>query len=308
MNSSSEEEIISVRGLRKSYGPNVVLENINLSVTKGSVLGLIGLNGSGKTTTIECMLGLQNPDKGQVSLLNLPASSIHEANGDIVGIFDTPSLHPNLTVRQSLEHAVLLCGRPRRNPKELENLLGVEKFSNYKIKHLSLGNKRRASIAQALIGSPQVIVLDEPFNGLDAGGVDDVLALIKSLNSEENTSFILSSHQLPYLENLCSHAAILHNGQISASGKIEQLLSEEKLTVRLQVRNPSSVFPLIQKNPKLELQSQDEDGYFELALTDIDSADLNSWLVKNNVPVKELIVQRSSLSKLFKKLTSEPDK
>ena len=212
MNSSSEEEIVSVRDLSKSYGPNEVLRNINLSVNKDSVLGLIGLNGSGKTTTIECMLGMQNPDKGQISLLNKPASSIHETNGSVVGIFDTPSLHPNLTVRQSLEHAVLLCDKPTRKPNDVENLLGVEKFSNYKIKHLSLGNKRRASIAHALIGSPKLIVLDEPFNGLDAGGVDDVLALIKNLNREENTSFILSSHQLPYLETICSLAAILHNG------------------------------------------------------------------------------------------------
>ena len=308
MNSSSEEEIVSVRDLSKSYGPNEVLRNINLSVNKDSVLGLIGLNGSGKTTTIECMLGMQNPDKGQISLLNKPASSIHETNGGVVGIFDTPSLHPNLTVRQSLEHAVLLCDKPTRKPSDVENLLGVEKFANYKIKHLSLGNKRRTSIAHALIGSPQLIVLDEPFNGLDAGGVDDVLALIKNLNSEENTSFILSSHQLLYLESICSHAAILHNGQISASGAIEQLISEEKLLVQLHIGNSTSAVQLIQNNPKLELQSIEEDGRIRLALTDMNSADLNSWLVNNNVPVKELIVRRSSLSKLFKKLTSEPDK
>ena len=308
MNSSSEEEIVSVRDLSKSYGPNEVLRNINLSINKDSVLGLIGLNGSGKTTTIECMLGMQNPDKGQISLLNKPASSIHETNGGVVGIFDTPSLHPNLTVRQSLEHAVLLCDKPTRKPSDVENLLGVEKFANYKIKHLSLGNKRRASIAHALIGSPQLIVLDEPFNGLDAGGVDDVLALIKNLNSEENTSFILSSHQLPYLESICSHAAILHNGKISASGAIEKLISEEKLLVQLYIGNSTSAVQLIQNNPKLELQSIDEDGGIQLALTDMDSADLNSWLVNNNVPVKELVIRRSSLSKLFKKLTSEPDK
>ena len=131
MNSSSEEaEIVSVRDLSKSYGHNEVLRSINLSVNKGSVLGLIGLNGSGKTTTIECMLGLQNSDKGQISLLNRPASSIHETNGGIVGIFDTPNLHPNLTVRQSLEHAVLLCDKPIRKPSDVENLLGVEKFAN----------------------------------------------------------------------------------------------------------------------------------------------------------------------------------
>jgi len=123
---------------------------------------------------------------------------LHSAKGKVVGIFDTPSLHLNLTVRQSLNHAALLVESQSRTPAQVEALLGIEKISNFKVKHLSLGNKRRASIAQALLGSPDLIILDEPFNGLDAGGVDDVLALIKNLNQEEGTSFLLSSHQLPY--------------------------------------------------------------------------------------------------------------
>ena len=305
---NSSEEVVSVSGLSKSYGPNEVLKNIDLSVKKGSILGLVGLNGSGKTTTIECILGLQEADKGQIDLLNHPPRSLYKAGGEIVGIFDTPSLHPNLTVRQSLDHAALLCEKLARSPSEVESLLGVKKFSNYKIKHLSLGNKRRASIAQALLGSPKLIILDEPFNGLDASGVDDVLALVRYLNKEEETSFILSSHQLPYLENICSHVAILHNGEICISDKTNQLLSEEKLTVQLQIENHSAAIPLLQNNSKLELQSKGENGYFQLALKDMNSADLNSWLVQNGVSVTELIVQRTSLSKLFKKITSEPSR
>ncbi len=305
---NSSEEVISVNGLSKSYGPNEVLKNIDLSAETGSILGLVGLNGSGKTTTIECILGLQEADKGHVTLLNHPPKSLYKAGGGIVGIFDTPSLHPNLTVRQSLDHAALLCEKVARSPGEVELLLGVKKFSNYKIKHLSLGNKRRASIAQALLGNPKLIILDEPFNGLDAGGVDDVLALIKYLNEEKGTSFILSSHQLPYLENICSHVAILHNGKICINEATNRLLSEEKLTVQLQVENHSTAIPLLQNNPKLDLQKKDENGYFQIALKDMNSAELNSWLVKNGISVTELIVQRTSLSKLFKKITSEPEK
>ena len=106
---NSSEEVVSVRELSKSYGPNEVLKNVGLSVKSGSILGLVGLNGSGKTTTIECMLGLQTADSGSISLLNQSPESLHKANGGIVGIFDTPSLHPNLTVRQCLIHALFLC-------------------------------------------------------------------------------------------------------------------------------------------------------------------------------------------------------
>ena len=135
---NSSEEVVSVSGLSKSYGPNEVLKNIDLNVKKGSILGLVGLNGSGKTTTIECILGLQEADKGQIDLLNHPPKSLYKAGGGIIGIFDTPSLHPNLTVRQSLDHAALLCEKLARSPSEVESLLGVKKFSNYKIKHLCI--------------------------------------------------------------------------------------------------------------------------------------------------------------------------
>ena len=104
-------------------------------------------------------------------------------------------------MRQNLEHASLLTATAR-TPKQVEKLLGIEKFAKFKLRKLSLGNKRRASIAHALIGNPDLIILDEPFNGLDAGGVDDVLALIRQLNETDGTSFLLSSHQLPYLENI----------------------------------------------------------------------------------------------------------
>ena len=303
---NSSEEVVSVRELSKSYGPNEVLKNVGLSVKSGSILGLVGLNGSGKTTTIECMLGLQTADSGSISLLNQSPESLHKANGGIVGIFDTPSLHPNLTVRQCLIHALFLCNEPARSPKEVEHLLGIAKFSHYKIKHLSLGNKRRASIAQALLGSPKLIILDEPFNGLDAGGVDDVLALIKDLNTQEGTSFILSSHQLPYLESVCTHIAILHNGKICMSDEISQLISEEKLTVELKVGEHATAIQIIKDIPHVEFQSQNEEGYLQLALNEIKPADLNKLLVENGIPVTELIIKRTSLSGLFRKFTNEP--
>ena len=239
---------LSVNGLNKSYGSFEVLKNLDLSIQQESILGLVGLNGSGKTTTIECILGLQASNSGSITLFDYSPRNLHETQGKIVGIFDTSSLHPNLTLRQSLEHAALLTENQVRSPEQVEELLSIKQFTTFKIRHLSLGNKRRASLAHALLSNPDFIVLDEPFNGLDAGGVDDVLELIQRLNKEEGTTFLLSSHQLPYLESICSHIAILHEGAIAVSGTIENLLQDSKHTLLLRSEPPSDALSFLKHN------------------------------------------------------------
>ena len=275
-----------------------------MSVEIGAIHGLVGLNGSGKTTTLECILGLQPFANGDISLLGYAPNRLHEAGGRIVSIFDSPSLNPNLTVRQTLEHGALLCQRPVRKPAELETLLGIDRFSHFKIKTLSLGNKRRTSIAHALLGKPELILLDEPFNGLDAGGVDDVLALIKQLNKDEGTSFLLSSHQLPYLEQICSHLSILHEGKIIISDRIENLLSEHLPVALMQSDNANKAVAAIKAMAGVNYQKTDQDGYIHVELVDLDSAELNRNLIQQGVSVAELRINRASLSTLFRSVTS----
>lgn len=305
MTNSESLLALSVNNLNKSYGSFAVLKELNLSLEQGSILGLVGLNGSGKTTTIECLLGLQDFNSGSISVSDYSPKTLHNANGKIVGIFDTPSLHPNLTVRQSLDHAALLTDHQARTAEEVEALLGIEKFSKFKIRHLSLGNKRRASIAQALLGNPGLIVLDEPFNGLDAGGVDDALNLIRRLNQEEGTTFLLSSHQLPYLESICSHIAILHEGRIAVSKPIDELLESTKHTLLIKTDSEHKALDFLSTRNDIEVVNPDNNGYIELQSTDIDSANLNKQLIENNIAVSELILQKASLGNLFRSITSE---
>ena len=299
------EIALSVAGLNKSYGDFHVLKDLDLQIERGSIHGLVGLNGSGKTTTLECILGLQPYQGGDISILGHTPSELHAAKGSVVGIFDTPSLHPYLTVRQCMQHARLLCDQPTRTPQQVEKLLGIERFSDFKIKHLSLGNKRRASIAQALLGNPALIVLDEPFNGLDAGGVDDVLQLIETLNTEEGTSFLLSSHQLPYLEQICSHIAILHGGRIAVSDETTNLLSQSTNTVLVKTDRAEAAVAVIKALAGCELAQIDADGYLHIVLENLASAALNQALIDQQIPVSELILERASLDSLFRKICSE---
>lgn len=296
---------LSVNGLNKSYGSFEVLKNLDLSIQQESILGLVGLNGSGKTTTIECILGLQASNSGSITLFDYSPRNLHKTQGKIVGIFDTSSLHPNLTLRQSLEHAALLTENQVRSPEQVEELLSIKQFTTFKIRHLSLGNKRRASLAHALLSNPDFIVLDEPFNGLDAGGVDDVLELIQRLNKEEGTTFLLSSHQLPYLESICSHIAILHEGAIAVSGTIENLLQDSKHTLLLRSEPPSDALSFLKQLENITVINPDANGYIQLETAVLDSSELNRQLVTNNIAVSELILQRASLGNLFRSITSK---
>lgn len=304
MNNSSAP-VLSVSSLQKSYGSHRVLSELHLEVARGAIHGLVGLNGSGKTTTLECILGLQRFDSGAIDVLGFAPARLHCSLGRVIGIFDTPSLNPNLTVRQCLQQARLLCPDPRHQVQEVEEWLGISRFAHYRIKHLSLGNKRRASIAQALLGQPELIILDEPFNGLDAGGVDEVLALIQRLNREQGTSFLLSSHQLPYLEQVCSDIAILHGGTVLKSAPVAELLAQSHNLALLRTPDQALARQVLATMDAVELLAEESGGGLKIQLNSIDSAELNRQLVQQGVPVTELILERASLDSLFRELTRE---
>ena len=304
---SSEPPALSVTGLYKKYGQFEVLKGLDLALYPGAIYGLVGLNGSGKTTTLECILGLQDFDRGEIRVLGHGPRKLHAAQGRIVAIFDTPSLNPNLTVRQSLRQALLLSDGAARKPAEVEAQLGITKFSDFKIKNLSLGNKRRASIAHALLANPESILLDEPFNGLDAGGVDEVLALIKDLNQKQGTSFLLSSHQLPYLEEICSHIAILHDGQIAASDEKSRLLGSVQSTIRIQTNDNHRAAKIIGQQAGLSLQTNTSTDILLVNSEKIGPADINRQLVKQGLAVSEIVAERASLDSLFRRITQKPN-
>ncbi|MCY4264531.1 MAG: ABC transporter ATP-binding protein [Gammaproteobacteria bacterium] len=306
MSLSSPDSVLQISDLRKRYGPHEVLRGLQLEVKRGAIHGLVGLNGSGKTTTLECVLGLRSFDSGSVSVLGQAPRNIHMNRSKVVAIFDTPSLNPALTVDQTLRHAALLCGLPRSRIDEVKKLLGIETFGRFRIRHLSLGNKRRASIAQGLLGYPELVLLDEPFNGLDAGGVDDVLVLIHSLNQELGTSFLLSSHQLPYLEQICSHLAILHQGQIAVDGNKTQLLEQFGTILHIRVSDPQRSRQLLAAEADVKLLASSSEQLLKVEIGDKDPAIINALLVKGGVSVSELIPKGASLEALFRQVISSP--
>lgn len=299
------DAILSVTSLRKRFAAVEVLKGIDLTVTPGAIHGLVGLNGSGKTTTMECVLGMQSFQSGDVRILGRQPADIWQCHGAVVGIFDTPGLHSGLTVRQVLTHARMLCPKPVRSPAEVEDMLGLSRYSHYRIRQLSLGNRRRVSIAHALLGQPQFIVMDEPFNGLDAGGVDDVLALIKDLNSQTGASFLLSSHQLAYLESICTHISILHNGRISLTETLQNLAGTASTQLRIVCDKADAAVALLQSDPAIRISSH-EQNQLNVQTVGIDAAEINRRLVMAGISVSELQELRRGLHQVFQDIVNAP--
>lgn len=303
------KKIIEIRGLTKHYQKDKkVLRELDFSLEAGTVHGLVGLNGAGKTTFLNCLLGLQPFDSGDIVILDEKPQQLFSQAGRVVTVFDSPCLHLNLTVDQTLSHARSLCVEPKRTEAELEKLLGLTQYKDYRISQLSLGNRRRASIAHALVGNPELMILDEPFNGLDAAGVDDVIALILSLNRTESTTFLLSSHQLSYLEQACSHLSILHGGRIIASDEIEKLLQNKKLKLTIRTQKQEEALILIKTRSEvrvLEARNEFKDSII-VELGDWEASDLNRFLVENGIAVDELRLDRPSVTSFFRDATQSP--
>jgi len=222
--------VIEVEGLRKEYrrrgrAPKVAVQGLDLSVPEGGVFGFLGPNGSGKTTTIRCLLGLVRPSAGQLAVLGRPSPrDLRHTMPSIGAIVETPALFPTMTGRENLE---LLGALDRIGPRRVEEVLGVVGLADRADEpagKYSLGMRQRLGLAAALLKDPALLVLDEPVNGLDPAGIREIRQLLQRLGAEGRTVF-LSSHLLTEVEQTCDRVAIIDDGRLVLSGRVDDVLA-----------------------------------------------------------------------------------
>ncbi len=294
---------LRLRGLTKRYGRIEALHGVDLTLPRGEIYGLVGLNGAGKTTTIECALGLSRFDGGEVSILGLPPREIHRTRGKIGAALDTPALHPHLSVRQELEHGWILCGREGRSPREVETLLGLEKLASRRTREISLGNRRRLSVALALLGHPELAVLDEPFSGLDAAGVEELIALMERLVREEGMSILCSSHQLDLVERTATRLGVIHEGRMLREGTLAEVLGGGAVRIRIEVDDAARASEVLRAMFPGVDTARSPDGSLAVAAAGSRAAELNAELVRAGFAVSALGIERPSLASVFRRLT-----
>src|SRR5680860_68589 len=234
--------VIEIRGLRKKYrrlrgAATIALDGLDLSVERGGVFGFLGPNGSGKTTTIRCLLGLATPDAGSITVLGASSrAELPRVMGRIGALVEAPALFPTFSGKRNLELLASLGHVDPRRIDEVLDIVGLRGREKDLVKRYSLGMRQRLGIAAALLKDPELLILDEPANGLDPAGIREVRGLLRRLGDEGHT-ILLSSHILTEVQLTCDHVAILSRGRLVTQGAVNEVLSQGKgkgLLVRLE--------------------------------------------------------------------------
>jgi ABC-type multidrug transport system ATPase subunit len=300
----NQQPVIRTTGLSYHYARDVqTLYNINLLVERGSIYGFLGPNGSGKTTTLSLLLGLLNNQKGDIEIFGQHLRASREAIlGKIGSLIETPSLYAHLTARENLEVYRNTYGVSKARVDEVLEIVGLADTGKKLVKKFSLGMKQRLSIALALLPNPELLILDEPSNGLDPAGIIELRALVKKLNKEHGMTILISSHLLGEIEKMVSHVGIIYKGRMLFQGALADLQGFQQRRSRLFIRtsdNEAARNLLHEHEPELSKEG------LSVAFDSLGQvAAINRRLTDNQLDVFLLHPKETDLEQLFIDLTS----
>ena len=280
------------------------LDNINLQVEKGSIYGFLGPNGAGKTTTLRLLLGLLKKQEGNIEIfgkeLQSDKISILKKTGSLI---EQPSIYGHLTAKENLEVYRKLYGASKERIEEVLKLVNLTYTKNKKAKQFSLGMKQRLSIAIALLPRPELLVLDEPTNGLDPNGIIEVRELIKTLNKEEGVTVLVSSHILAEVEKMATHVGIIHKGKLVFQGGLWELqqLKHKQSFLEIETTDNDVAAQLLK-----DFGAERQNGHLVLPFTTkLQSASINRLLIEKGIDVYRIQPQQNDLEQIFMDITSD---
>jgi len=279
------------------------LDDVNLEVPPGSIYGFLGPNGAGKTTTLRLLLGLLRNQQGKLEVFGKEFSSHRmEILKRLGSLIEQPSLYLHLTAKENLEIYRLVYRVSKDRVSEVLKLVGLDQTGKKKVKQFSLGMKQRLSIALALLHRPELLILDEPTNGLDPNGIIETRELLKKLNREENTTVLVSSHILNEIERMATHVGIIHKGKMLFQGPLHELqhMKTRQTALEIETNDNRRAAELLQ-----QFSAQQKDGKVLLPFQSKEqTASVNKILVQQNIDVYALHPQQNDLEQLFIDITS----
>jgi ABC-2 type transport system ATP-binding protein len=305
---SDDQWAVETHGLIKRFGDNVAVNGVELLVPRGCAFGYLGPNGAGKTTLIRVLLGLTRADAGSMSLLGYSVPAHRDlALARVGAIVDEPRFHGHLTGRQNLQ--ILAAAREPAARERIAPALhrvGIERRADDPVAKYSMGMRQRLGVAACLLGDPQLLILDEPMNGLDPAGMQETRDMVRSLVDEGRT-VMLSSHLLDEVERTCDAVAIVDRGTVVRQGPITELLAGTASTLFIDCTDPHTAAGLLAQSPLIPPATATQDG-LEITLpagtgTDL-IADINRRLVEAGIAVYRLEPARTSLETWFLQVTS----
>jgi len=292
------EYILQTKELCKNYGRAKILKQVSINVPKGSIYGFVGRNGAGKTTLIRVLTGLHVPTSGSYSINGIENTSgdINEARKKIGAVVETPSIYPDLDARENLRMVCRLIGRPFDKIEEILKLVELANTGKKKAKDFSLGMRQRLGIAFSLISDPEVLILDEPINGLDPQGIKEVRELLTMLNQEKGITILISSHILDELSKLATHYGFIDRGVVLREMSAEELHHACRKSTHVTVDNISALQEVLgSMNMDYRIVSDTEADIF----TDFYVTPLVTELSKRNCTVFTITQNDESLESFF---------
>jgi ABC-2 type transport system ATP-binding protein len=296
------ETILSLKNLDKKYGQVHAVNNLSFDIQKGNVYGILGPNGSGKSTTLGIILNVVNRTSGEFSWFN-GSLSTHEALKKVGAIIERPNFYPYMTATQNL---ALICKIKGISTEKIdEKLTTVNLFErrNSKFKTFSLGMKQRLAIASALLNDPEILILDEPTNGLDPQGIHEIRQIIKEIASR-GTTILLASHLLDEVEKVCSHVVVIRKGIKLYSGRVDEMTASKGLFELKVESGEEQLLTELKNHPAINKVTKEHETIIATLNTSISSTELNSFLFKKNIVLSHLVKRKPSLEQQFLDLTN----
>lgn len=295
------ETILTIENLNKRFGHVHAVKNVSLEIKKGNVYGILGPNGSGKSTTLGIVLNVVNKTSGEYRWFG-GAMETHEALKKVGAIIERPNFYPYMTAQENLELVCKIKGTPYTKVIEKLEVVGLLDRKDSKFRTFSLGMKQRLAIASALLNDPEILILDEPTNGLDPQGIRQIRDIIKTIASQ-GTTILLASHLLDEVEKVCSHVLVLRKGEILYSGKVDGMISNEGF-FELQSDNLNELKSALQNHPAIEKMEMEEGKLVVYLKSSLDAKDMNKYLVDKGIYLNHLVKRKHSLEEQFLQLTN----
>ncbi len=293
------EKVLSIKGLSKNYKDFAAVKSISFDVEQEMVFGLLGPNGSGKTTTLGMLMGVIRPSGGEFSWFDNGQKD--ENRRRIGSLLETPNFYPYLTAWQNLEVVAKIKGidSPKETIDRVLKIVGLSNRSDSKFKTFSLGMKQRLAIGATLLGDPEVLVLDEPTNGLDPQGIAEIRELIIRIGKSGKT-IVIASHILDEIQKVCTHAAILRDGKLLQVSTIDALIGNQDVRlIKVGAEEMSKVKSIINEAPNYSIYKEGEDSLIIRCTRETTAADMNKFFFDHGIVLNQLSVFSESLENQF---------
>lgn len=299
--------ILSVSNLGKQYADRWVVQNLNIQVARGDIFGFLGRNGAGKTTTIRMIMDLIQPTTGEIRLFGKTKKELKEdLFKRISATIEYPGFYLNLTARENLQYYAKMRNVPSQKVDEMLEFFGLKKAANQLTREFSLGMKQRLGLARALLHDPELMILDEPTNGLDPAGIHEIRETLKKLNREKEITILFSSHNLAEVEQIASKVGIIHEGKLADEFTLEDFKKQSKHVIEIRVSNPQGAVQLLHSKFATQCEVIDN-GLIQIPNGTLQPELINRMLIENGIDVSRITDYTETLEDRFLRLTGGND-